>query len=122
MAGAQKIALVTGASRGLGKDMAISLAGKGIDVILTYRTNEEEASNVAANIQSMGRKAAVLSLDMSHPDTLDQFINSLKGVLQSVWQTNTFDFLVNNAGMGATIPFEQVTEEQFDEFMNVHFK
>jgi NAD(P)-dependent dehydrogenase (short-subunit alcohol dehydrogenase family) len=122
MAGAQKIALVTGASRGLGKDMSISLAGKGIDVILTYRTNEEEASNVAANIQSMGRKAAVLSLDMSHPDTLDQFINSLKGVLQSVWQTNTFDFLVNNAGMGATIPFEQVTEEQFDEFMNVHFK
>lgn len=122
MAGAQKIALVTGASRGLGKDMAISLAGKGIDVILTYRTNEEEASNVAANIQSMGRKAAVLSLDMSHPDTLDQFINSLKGVLQSVWQTNTFDFLVNNAGMGATIPFEQVTEDQFDEFMNVHFK
>ena len=122
MAGAQKIALVTGASRGLGKDMAISLASKGIDVILTYRTNEEEASNVAANIQSMGRKAAVLSLDMSHPDTLDQFINSLKGVLQSVWQTNTFDFLVNNAGMGATIPFEQVTEDQFDEFMNVHFK
>ena len=122
MTGAQKIALVTGASRGLGKDMAISLAGKGIDVILTYRTNEEEASNVAANIQSMGRKAAVLSLDMSHPDTLDQFINSLKGVLQSVWQTNTFDFLVNNAGMGATIPFEQVTEDQFDEFMNVHFK
>ncbi len=122
MTGAQKIALVTGASRGLGKDMAISLASKGNDVILTYRTNEEEASNVAANIQSMGRKAAVLSLDMSHPDTLDQFINSLKGVLQSVWQTNTFDFLVNNAGMGATIPFEQVTEDQFDEFMNVHFK
>jgi NAD(P)-dependent dehydrogenase (short-subunit alcohol dehydrogenase family) len=122
MTGAQKIALVTGASRGLGKNMAISLAGKGIDVILTYRTNEEEASKVAANIQSMGRKAAVLSLDMSHPDTLDQFINSLKGVLQSVWQTNTFDFLVNNAGMGATIPFEQVIEDQFDEFMNVHFK
>jgi len=122
MTGAQKIALVTGGSRGLGKDMAISLASKGIDVILTYRTNEAEASNVAADIQAMGRKAAVLPLDMSHPGNLDSFMNSLKEVLQSVWQTTTLDFLVNNAGMGATIPFEQVTEEQFDEFMNVHFK
>lgn len=122
MTGAQKIALVTGGSRGLGKEMALSLAKKGIDVIITWRTNEQEASNVAASVQEMGRKAAVLHLDMTNPAELDQFVNSVKGALQSVWQANTFDFLVNNAGMGATVPFEQVTEALFDEFMNVHFK
>lgn len=122
MSAAQKIALVTGGSRGLGKEMALSLARKGIDVIITYRTNEEEASNVAASIQQLGRKTAVLHLDMSRLQDLDQFINTLKGTLQTVWQSNSFDFLVNNAGMGATVPFEQVTEDLFDEFMNVHFK
>jgi NAD(P)-dependent dehydrogenase (short-subunit alcohol dehydrogenase family) len=122
MSATQKIALVTGSSRGLGKEMALSIARKGIDVIITYRKNEEEASNVAASVQQLGRKAAVLHLDMSRPQDLDQFINSVKGVLQSVWQTTSFDFLVNNAGMGATVPFEQVTEELFDEFLNVHFK
>jgi NAD(P)-dependent dehydrogenase (short-subunit alcohol dehydrogenase family) len=122
MSAAQKIALVTGGSRGLGKEMALSLARKGIDVIITYRTNEEEASNVAASIQQLGRKTAVLHLDMSRLQDLDQFINTLKGTLQTVWQSNSFDFLINNAGMGATVPFEQVTEDLFDEFMNVHFK
>ena len=122
MTGTQKIALVTGGSRGLGKEMALSLARKGIDVIITWRTNEEEASNVAASIQEMGRKSASLHLDMSNFDQLGQFVDSVKGTLQSVWQTSTFDFLVNNAGMGATVPFEQVTEDLFDEFMNVHFK
>src|SRR6476620_5477670 len=122
MTGTRKIALVTGGSRGLGKEMALSLARKGIDVIITWRTNEEEASNVAASIQEMGRKSASLHLDMSNFDQLGQFVDSVKGTLQSVWQTSTFDFLVNNAGMGATVPFEQVTEGLFDEFMNVHFK
>jgi NAD(P)-dependent dehydrogenase (short-subunit alcohol dehydrogenase family) len=122
MSEVQKIAIVTGGSRGLGKEMAFSLAKKGIDVIITYRTNEEEASNVAASVQEMGRKAAVLHLDMSNLAHLDEFINKVKGALQTIWQTNTFDFLVNNAGMGATVPFEHVTEALFDEFMNVHFK
>jgi NAD(P)-dependent dehydrogenase (short-subunit alcohol dehydrogenase family) len=122
MSAAQKIALVTGGSRGLGKEMALSLARKGIDVIITYRANEEEASNVAASIQQLGRKTAVLHLDMSRLQDLDQFINTLKGTLQTVWQSNSFDLLINNAGMGATVPFEKVTEDLFDEFMNVHFK
>jgi NAD(P)-dependent dehydrogenase (short-subunit alcohol dehydrogenase family) len=122
MTGLQKIAIVTGGSRGLGKEMALSFAKKGIDVIITFRTNEEQASNVAAQIQEMGRKTATLHLVMTQFSDLDQFVNSVKGALQSVWQTNTFDYLVNNAGMGATVPFEQVTEALFDEFMNVHFK
>lgn len=117
-----KIALVTGGSRGLGKDMALSIAEKGVDVILTYRNNEADASNTVARIQTLGRKAAALHLDMNDLSSLDQFIRQVTGVLQSTWNTTTFDYLVNNAGMGATIPFEQVTEEVFDEFLNVHFK
>jgi NAD(P)-dependent dehydrogenase (short-subunit alcohol dehydrogenase family) len=117
-----KIALVTGGSRGLGKDMAISIAKKGIDVIVTYRSNEPDASDTVAQIQTLGRKGAALHLNMSDFSSLDIFITQLTGVLQSTWNTTSFDFLVNNAGMGATIPFEQVTEEVFDEFSNVHFK
>jgi NAD(P)-dependent dehydrogenase (short-subunit alcohol dehydrogenase family) len=117
-----KIALVTGGSRGLGKDMAISIAEKGTDVIVTYRNNEADASSTVAQIQSLGQKAAALHLDMSDFSSLDHFIGQFTGVLQSIWNTSKFDFLVNNAGMGATIPFEQVTEKVFDEFMNVHFK
>lgn len=117
-----KIALVTGGSRGLGKDMALSIAEKGVDVLLTYRNNEADASNTVASIQALGRKAAALHLNMNDLSTLDQFIRQVTGVLQSTWNTTTFDYLVNNAGMGATIPFEQVTEDVFDEFLNVHFK
>jgi NAD(P)-dependent dehydrogenase (short-subunit alcohol dehydrogenase family) len=117
-----KIALVTGGSRGLGKDMALSIAEKGVDVLLTYRNNEADASDTVARIQALGRKAAALHLDMSDLSTLDPFIRQVTGVLQSTWNTTTFDYLVNNAGMGATIPFEQVTEAVFDEFLNVHFK
>jgi len=117
-----KIALVTGGSRGLGKDMAISLAKKKIDVIITYRTKEEEANDVVMQIEGLGQKAAALSLDMSDFNSIDPFIKRLLDTLQARWNTASFDFLINNAGMGATVPYEQVTEELFDEFMNVHFK
>src|SRR6476661_7310674 len=82
MTGTQKIALVTGGSRGLGKEMALSLARKGIDVIITYRANEEDASNVVASIQQLGRKAAVLHLDMSRFQDLDQFVNAVKALFK----------------------------------------
>jgi NAD(P)-dependent dehydrogenase (short-subunit alcohol dehydrogenase family) len=117
-----KIALVTGGSRGLGKDMALQLAGKGIDVILTYRTNKEEAEKLVKEIEQGGRKAAALQLDMSQPDRLDDFVQQTKSVLNSHWKGSSFDFLINNAGMGATVPFTEVTEAMFDEFLNVHFK
>ena len=117
-----KIALVTGGSRGLGKDMAISLARKGIDVILTYRTNKEEAEETVAAIENTGRKAATLQLDMKNISSLDAFIADVKNILNAKWNTSSFDFLVNNAGMGATVPFTEVTEALFDEFLNVHFK
>jgi NAD(P)-dependent dehydrogenase (short-subunit alcohol dehydrogenase family) len=117
-----KIALVTGGSRGLGKDMAINIAKKGIDVIVTYRNNEQLAFDTVKEIEASGRKAAALFLDMSDFQSLDAFVQSLLNALQSNWNTTSFDFLVNNAGMGATVPFEKVTEELFNEFLNVHFK
>ena len=117
-----KIALVTGGSRGLGKDMAISLAEKGIDVILTYRNKEEEARETVKTIEGLGRKAAALHLDMGDFKSLDKFVASVVSTLKDKWQTASFDFLINNAGMGATVPFEQVTEELFNDFLNVHFK
>jgi NAD(P)-dependent dehydrogenase (short-subunit alcohol dehydrogenase family) len=117
-----KIVLVTGGSRGLGKDMALSIAGKGMDVLLTYRTNEEEAGQVVKEIEEMGQKASALQLDMSQTASLDAFVQQVLSELSSKWNTQTIHFLVNNAGMGATVPFDQVTEELFDEFMNVHYK
>ncbi|HEX2609343.1 MAG TPA: SDR family oxidoreductase [Flavisolibacter sp.] len=121
MAAQTKIALVTGGSRGLGKDMSISLARKGLDVILTYRANEEEAQKVVAEIQGTGRKAMALHLDLSKPEGLKPFVEEVKKVLGQ-WNTGTLDFLVNNAGMGANAPFGTVSEALFDEFLNVHFK
>ena len=88
-----KIALVTGGSRGLGKDMAISIAKKNIDVILTYQSNKTEADKTVTTIEGLGREAASLQLDMSNPDTLDAFIQQLKELLQSKWSTGSFDFL-----------------------------
>lgn len=117
-----KIALVTGGSRGLGKDMALSIAKKGIDVILTYRTNEADALQTVNEISATGQKAVALQLDMSDFKSLDGFVQKTLSALQSKWNVGSFDFLVNNAGMGATVPFLEVTEELFTDFLNVHFK
>lgn len=119
---ASKIALVTGGSRGLGKDMSISIARKGIDVILTYRNKKEEAEEVVKSIEAIGQKAIAIPLDLSDFSSLDHFMTQLKLVLDLQWKKQHIDFLVNNAGMGATVPFEQVTEELFNDFLNVHFK
>ncbi len=117
-----KIALVTGGSRGLGKDMALALAKKGVDVVLTYRTNKKEAENVVTEIAQFGRKAMALSLDIGDIKSLDSFISSFGSTLEKNWGIKTFDFLINNAGVGATIPIPQVTEEVFDNLLNIHFK
>lgn len=114
--------MVTGGSRGLGKEMAISLAKKGVDVIITYRNNEESAAAVVKEIEQAGRKGAALHLDMAQLKSLDGFVKKVGETLQAKWNVKTFDYLINNAGMGATVPFEKVTEDVFDEFLNVHFK
>lgn len=117
-----KIALVTGGSRGLGKDMALAIARKGMDVILTYLSNHADALQTVKEIEQMGQKAIALHLDMKDFDSLDDFVADVKVALASKWDAGSFDFLINNAGMGATVPFMQVTEELFTDFLNVHFK
>ncbi len=117
-----KIALVTGGSRGLGKDMAVSLARKGLDVVITYRSQKEEAEAVVKEIEAQGQKALALALDLNNFSSLEAFVMALEIELKTQWNATGIDFLVNNAGMGATVPFEQVTEALFDEFLNVHYK
>jgi NAD(P)-dependent dehydrogenase (short-subunit alcohol dehydrogenase family) len=117
-----KIALVTGGSRGLGKDMALSLAKKNIDVILTYNNNQSAAEEVVKTIEDSGSKAIALKLDVGDIKSFDTFLGQVSEVLQSKWQTSTFDFLINNAGIGGTISIADMTEEIFDNFVNIHFK
>jgi len=117
-----KIALVTGGSRGLGKDMALSLAEKGIDVIVTYNSNKEMADNVVKDIEALGQKAAALQFDAADIQGYDAFYNTVTATLKDVWQTDRFDFLINNAGIGGSTAIADVTEEMFDMFMNIHFK
>lgn len=118
----KKIALVTGGSRGLGKDMALNLAKKGIDVILTYNSKKEEALAVVAEIEQAGQKAAALQLDVADVKSFDAFFMQVKTVLQDIFETDHFDFLINNAGIGIHAPFAETTEEQFDLLLNVQFK
>jgi NAD(P)-dependent dehydrogenase (short-subunit alcohol dehydrogenase family) len=122
MSATNKIALVTGGSRGLGKNIALRLADYGNDVIITYHSKKEMAEAVVAEIEAKGRKAAALQFDSSDFKSLNLFIKQVIVLLQSKWQKDKFDILVNNAGIGATIPFVQVTEEDFDRFLNIHFK
>lgn len=117
-----KIALVTGGSRGLGKSMALHLTKSGVDVILTYNSKKEEAETVVSDIRQMGRKAVAMQLNVGDLRSFDAFFEQLAVQLKDRFGRNTFDFLINNAGMGATIPFTQMTEEVFDQFLNVHFK
>lgn len=117
-----KIALVTGGSRGLGKDMALALADKGIDILLTYRSQKEGADKTVELIRQKGRKAAALFYDATDIKGLTEFVEAIKNTLQQTWQVDRFDFLVNNAGVGATIPIAQVNEDDFDMLLNVHFK
>ncbi len=117
-----KIALVTGGSRGLGKNMALSLAARGIDVIVTYKSKKDEALETAAEIEKAGQKAAVLQLNTGDVKSFDAFFSELKTILKDTFDTDRFDFLINNAGIGIMAPFAETTEEQFDELMNLHYK
>jgi NAD(P)-dependent dehydrogenase (short-subunit alcohol dehydrogenase family) len=117
-----RIALVTGASRGLGRSTALKLAERGVDVILTYKGSEAEAQAVVRRIEALGRRAAALQLDVGDSGRFAAFAERVKRVLQSGWQRERFDFLVNNAGVGAHASFAETTEEQFDLLANVHLK
>ena len=117
-----KIALVTGGSRGLGKDMAINLAGGGIDLIITYNSNKTEADKVVDQIRSMGREAEAFQLDTSNIKSFDKFVKEMTDHLKQYTGSPKIDFLINNAGTALYSPFESTTEEQFDAVMNIHYK
>jgi NAD(P)-dependent dehydrogenase (short-subunit alcohol dehydrogenase family) len=117
-----KIALITGGSRGLGKSMALHLAQKGHDVIITYQHSKAEAQSVVDEIVQGGQKAALLQLDIAQTKTFPLFLEALKALLTSQWNTTRFDILINNAGIGINTPFMETTEEQFDTLMNIHLK
>ncbi|MFN8001067.1 MAG: SDR family oxidoreductase [Acidobacteriota bacterium] len=119
---ASKIALVTGGSRGLGRSIALQLARKGNDVILTYRQKKEEGEAVVAEITTLGRKAVALPLDVSDLSQFAGFHHRLAQALESNWRRKDLDFLINNAGIDRWSPIEQTTVEAFDELLNVHFK
>jgi NAD(P)-dependent dehydrogenase (short-subunit alcohol dehydrogenase family) len=117
-----KIALVTGGSRGLGRNIALHLARKGNDVIITYRQKKEEGESVVAEIEKLGRKAAALRLDVADLSQFDGFRGALARALETDWKRKDFDFLINNAGIDRPSTIDQTTEEAFDELLNVHFK
>ena len=122
MSNSNKVAVVTGSSRGLGKSTALNLAKKGIDVIVTYHSNGEEAAKVVAQIESLGAKAVALQLDTANIKTFDDFAIKVQQSLQAKWQIDRFDFLINNAGTGAYASFADTTEADFDHLLNIHVK
>ncbi len=117
-----KIALVTGGSRGLGKQMAIELSKKGIDVIITYFSNKAAAEEVISDIKKNGQNGAAFQLDTSNIDYFNDFTIKLSAYLLKNYTKDKIDFLINNAGTGIYKPFLETTENQFDEMINIHFK
>ena len=116
------IALITGGSRGLGRNAAIKLAEAGTDIVLTYRSQRAEADAVVAEIAQLGRRAVALPLDVGQASSFGAFTDALRAELENNWQRKTFDYLLNNAGMGIHASFAETTEAQFDELVNVHLK
>lgn len=118
----KKIALITGGSRGLGRSAALALAGRGVDVIFTYRSQKGEADQVVAEIEKRSGKAVALHLDVGDSSSFPAFVQQVKQALKDTWGREDFHYLVNNAGIGGHAAFADTTEAQFDELMRVHLK
>ncbi|MDR7192972.1 SDR family oxidoreductase [Luteimonas terrae] len=116
------ISLVTGASRGLGRNTALAIARGGGDVVMTYRSKADEAQGVVAEIEALGRMAVALQLDTGDVHAFPGFVEHLRTALRERWQREAFDHLINNAGHGDTAPIADTTPAQFDRLVDVHFK
>ncbi|MFT8317686.1 MAG: SDR family oxidoreductase [Sporolactobacillus sp.] len=116
-----KIAIVTGGSRGMGRNTVLSLAKRGVDSIFTYKSNREEAEKVVSMARETGRKAIALQLDTGSVSTFDSFVQSVGNALNELG-VQRFDYLVNNAGISHHNSIEKTTEEELDNLYEVHFK
>jgi len=119
---AEKIAVLTGASRGLGRSMALHLAAQGVTVVGTYHSNKDAADSVVAEIEAAGGQARMLPLDAGRTDSFGTFASALAAALQDGFGRPDFDFLINSAGIGINAPFVDTTEEQFDELVQIQLK
>ncbi|AIL60453.1 SDR family NAD(P)-dependent oxidoreductase [Pseudomonas alkylphenolica] len=118
----RKIALITGASRGLGKNTALHLAAQGIDIIGTYHSKAQEAQALVQSLEQSGVRAAMLALDVSDSGSFESFAEQLHQTLRSVFGREQLDFLVNNAGIGINAAFSETSEAQFDQLCNIQLK
>lgn len=116
------IAVITGGSRGLGRNAALHLAQKGVDIVLTYHSNAAAAEDSLADIRAVGAKAIALRLDTADTNGFAEFTSQLRQKLQQVWGRDSFDYLLNNAGYGIHKPFAETTEQDFDGLVAVHLK
>lgn len=117
-----RIALVTGGSRGLGRSTALKLSEKGVGIVLTYLNGAQDAEAVVTEIKSRNGSAAALQLDTGDASQFASFADRFAEVLDQVWGRKTFDYLVNNAGIGIHNAFAETTEDEFDALVNIHFK
>ncbi len=117
-----RIALITGGSRGIGRATALHLARAGVDSIITYRSNAGDADDVYKSIVDLGQTAVALPLDLGAIDTFDDFVTSVAGALGERWGRDKFDFLVNNGGAQRPGSFADATEADFDALVNEMFK
>ena len=116
-----KTAIITGGSRGLGRNTAVNLARRDVDVIFTYHSNAVEAQGLVSEVEAIGKNAAAFQLDAGNTSSFDRFVDDVRNTLRS-WGRERFDYLVNNAGTSLHEPFDQTTEAEFDQIVNVHFK
>ena len=116
------IALITGGSRGLGRNAALHLAKQGVGIVLTYQSNAKAAEETVSEIAAEGGTAIALPLDTAKVASFADFAEKLRQALQDKWQRTRFDYRVNNAGYGVHKPFAETTEEDFDGLVNVHLK
>ncbi|WP_321839633.1 SDR family NAD(P)-dependent oxidoreductase [Paraburkholderia bannensis] len=116
-----KIAIVTGGSRGIGRDAVLCLARRGVDTILTYKSNREEADKVVALVEQAGARAVALQLDTGDSGAFGGFAEAVRTALGTLG-AQRFDYLVNNAGISSSANLESITEAEMDALYDVHFK